>query len=68
MSRAPSHDARPDLVIHLGFPKTATTALQRGVFPLDPALAYLGKQARSERANRITDRFVRRLVSSSDRF
>jgi len=35
--------APPDPVIHIGFPKTATTFLQRRVFPRHPGIAVVGR-------------------------
>jgi len=32
-----------DIILHIGLPKTATTALQRSLFRHDPAIAYIGK-------------------------
>ncbi|MEI6800252.1 MAG: hypothetical protein WCO04_13710 [Pseudomonadota bacterium] len=34
---------KPSVIIHIGFPKTATTTLQTHVFPRLPSLHYLGK-------------------------
>ncbi|MDZ7828815.1 MAG: hypothetical protein U5K33_04770 [Halofilum sp. (in: g-proteobacteria)] len=54
-----------ELVLHVGFPKTATTLLQRGLFCRDPRVVYLGKRASTERANRASAELVRRLLWSS---
>jgi len=34
---------KPPLVIHVGYPKTATTTFQKHVFPHHPEIEYLGK-------------------------
>jgi hypothetical protein len=67
-----------DIVIHIGFPKTATTALQHGLFRHDPAVAYLGKlnlhrgleaarlgAPRSRYAEEVGNELVRELLWSS---
>lgn len=62
------------LILHIGLPKTATTALQRSLFRHDPAIAYIGKLGlyhgvsldrleapRSREAERIGEQMVRAL-------
>ncbi len=41
--------AAPRLVVHVGYPKTATTTLQRSLFEQTPNLHYLGKFVPSHR-------------------
>jgi len=66
------------LLLHIGFPKTATTTLQRGLFRQDPAIAYIGKLGlhrghgvqdleapRSVEAQRVMAELVRDLMWSS---
>jgi hypothetical protein len=36
------------LIIHLGFPKTGTTLLQKRIFPFNPDYLYLGKHSSDE--------------------
>jgi hypothetical protein len=54
-----------ELIIHLGFPKTATTLLQRGLFAEVPGISYLGKRASSQRLNDASAELVRAIVWSS---
>jgi len=64
-------DSARDLVLHIGLPKTGSTALQRRVFMRDPNIVYLGKFGRKEnkwQANKLADRVVHELLCSNEQF
>lgn len=50
----------PSIYIHVGYPKTATTWLQRRVFPFHPEIDYWGSGQPAHR------RWIRRILTDSD--
>ena len=57
-----------DFYLHLGFPKTATTAFQRSIFSTDSQIAYLGKRSQSKTANSVAEKIFANLLWSSGKY
>ncbi|MEX0732342.1 MAG: hypothetical protein WED00_01195 [Aquisalimonadaceae bacterium] len=63
-----THKTDSLLYLHIGFPKTASTTLQRAIFRNDPAICYLGKSSLNKKTDAVCTKFLESLLWSSSRF